>query len=277
MSDIKNINYEPLRQMGTARRRALKTSLHGWRLPVYVLTLIASLALSAKTANLWPTIIVVVFYCGHVSALVNKYKDSAWQEFAMANGWQVDSKTSIFTLLPPSINYGHSQRFGTVLLAQLGDVMCSLFTYSCKTGSGKNEATHNFTVARVALREQLPHIVLNSKSARADIEETIEHDEKLKLEGDFNKYFNLLIEKGQQINALEILTPDVMQILVSYNTNEDIEINGDSLYFISRNDKRDYKDMPSLINSIMHLTHEINENISLSKSVSAKAAVNSYT
>lgn len=278
MTDIAAINYEPLKDMSTASRRALRASVKGWRLPLYILAFMLSFFLTVKAANAWPVFIVGFVYLSHLNVLVNRYKDGAWREFAQANGWSADKATSVIDLVPPSIKYGHSERTGTVVLVQLGTVDASLFTYDCRTGSGKYEQTHNFTIARVELSEELPHMILNSKSAHADIQETIKDDQKISLEGDFNKYFSLLIEQGQQINALEIITPDVMQTLISFNTNEDIEINGHNLYFILNNDKRDYKDMPGLVNSVIRLSKEIMENINLSRSQSLpKETVKSYT
>jgi len=44
------------------------------------------------------------------------------------------------------------------------------------------------------------------------------------LEGDFNDYFKLRLRKGQEVDALAIIAPDIMQTLISYNKGEDIEL-----------------------------------------------------
>ena len=85
--------------------------------------------------------------------------------------------------------------------------------------------------------------------------------ETLQLEGDFQDYFSLQIEKGQEIDALEILTPDVMQALVSYNQREDIEILGDGLYFIATGDDRTPESVQKLVGSTVELSGQILEQI----------------
>lgn len=264
MSELASINYEPLKKMDHTTAQAFKNSLRGRSSMIAIVLVLLTVAITIIFKTFAALIVGVVLYGSYIGSLINKYKASIWSEFAIANGWVIDSKTSVFDLVPPSLNYGHSQKFSPVLLAQLGSINSDLFTYQCTTGSGKYEQIHSFTVARLALVKVLPHIMLLSKSTHSDVQEKIDHDKELKLEGDFSKYFKLLIESGQEIDVLQILTPDVMQALISYNQSEDIEINGNNLYLISRNDQRDYKDMPALIKSVAELGGQITQNISLS-------------
>jgi hypothetical protein len=264
MSDPASINYEPLKKMDHTTSEALKNSLKGQGIfvTIVLILLIVGITIVFKSAN--ALIVGIILYASYIGSLIRKYKSSIWSEFASTNGWLIDSSTSIFDLVPPSLNYGHSQKFSSILQAQLGSAKADLFTYGCTTGSGKYEQVHNFTVARVGLTKDLSHIILFSKSAHSDVRETIAQDRELKLEGNFGKYFKLLIESGQEISALQILTPDVMQALISYNQSEDVEINANNLYFVSRNDKRDYKDMPVFIQSVIGLSAQIVQNINLS-------------
>lgn len=262
MTEPASIDYSPLDKMHHSGTHVFKTSFNSHGIAVFVLVLIASIAL-ATTPISQVSFMVLFVYIAVLSAKINAYKNHIWQDFAAANGWPAINRSGDADL-PPSTNYGHSRNYGMVVKAQLGQIICAIFTYDTTTGEGKYQTTHYFTVASVALPKNLPHIILNSKKDKADIQTRFPDYEKLKLEGDFNNYFNLLISKGQEIDALAILTPDVMQTLISANADEDIEINGQQLYFILRNDKRDTESIKKLIASTEALANQIIQNISLS-------------
>jgi hypothetical protein len=100
-------------------------------------------------------------------------------------------------------------------------------------------------------------MLLLSKKTKIDVARDLEDGERLNLEGDFNDYFSLQIEKGQEIDALSVITPDVMQKLVDYNQAEDIEILATNLYFMCGHDRRDYQHMQSFLQSITELSVQI--------------------
>src|SRR6185437_9460619 len=151
---------------------------------------------------------------------VKAYRNTIWEEFAKANNWPLDTTTPQQALIPMSWQYGHSQHFSPVIQSQLGITNADLFTYDCTTGGGKSQQIHSFTVARVPLAVSLPHMLLLSKKAHADVREDLSNHEKLQLEGDFNNYFTLQIEKGEEVDALAIISPDVMQTLITYDDAE---------------------------------------------------------
>ena len=53
------------------------------------------------------------------------------------------------------------------------------------------------------------------------------------LEGDFNKYFSVYIPKNSQVLALSILTPDVMQTLISASNRFDVAFGDEYLNVIA--------------------------------------------
>jgi hypothetical protein len=57
--------------------------------------------------------------------------------------------------------------------------------------------------------------------------------QKLNLEGDFDKYFQLFVPEKGQVLALSILSPDVMQTLISSSQRYDVELYGTHLRLIS--------------------------------------------
>jgi hypothetical protein len=130
-------------------------------------------------------------------------------------------------------------------------------------GQGRNQTQLYYTVARVPLPKTLPHMLLLSKKAHAQLERDLANKQDIHLEGDFNDYFSLQIEQGQQVDALTVITPDVMQTLVQYDQAEDIEILGGALFFILNWDRRDLTHVEQLVQSVVKLSEQILQNINL--------------
>ena len=268
MSDPAVINYQPLQAMQGAWLKGVRSAFRGWHLAVLVGLVIVCIVF-VLLGSVSITFYLGIFYIFYLGTLVKQYKNDVWQAFAAANGWPVYSAPDHQNMVPPSIQFGHSQSFSPVIEATLGDVACGLFTYQCMTGSGRYQQTHNFTVGVVALPVAFPHLLLLSKKDSADVHRDMQSCENLQLEGDFSDYFKLQIEKGQEVDALTIITPDVMQSLVSYSQAEDLEAFGNNLYFISKNDKRDYQDMQLLVRSVVELSQQIIQNHALATAPSS--------
>ena len=258
MTDIAAINYQPLDAMKNSWWHTVKSSFKGKGLIVAILVIAASIALLFLGGV---GIYLFVGYALYIGWQVQKYQDQIWRSFAAANGWTVDIGVPDLTLISPSLNDGHSQKLSPVIQASVNSLSLNLFSYICTTGSGRYSQDHYFTVAMVTLPKSLPHMLLLSKKVRVDARANLDNHEKLQLEGDFGNYFELQIEKGQEINVLSIITPDVMQALVNNNQSEDVEIFNNYLYFILRNDKRDSVSVQALINSVNGLSDEIIQNI----------------
>jgi hypothetical protein len=262
MSKLNEINYQPLLVIGSAWKFVFQSTIKLWA-PITVLIFVGvTFAVSAGLA-FGLAMGIAILYGAMVSTRATKLKNGMWWQFAKANGWFLDTETPLEAVTPPSVLFGPSQTHSPIIQAQLENLTCDLFTYSCITGYGRSEQVHNFTVACVSLPQTLPHMLLLSKQSHALVQRDLGNAEKLQLEGDFSDYFTVEIEKGQETNALTIITPDVMQTLVTYNQAEDIEILGSNLYFILNKDERDYRDMRALIQSVAELSGKILQNLKL--------------
>ncbi|MCL2451791.1 hypothetical protein FWD20_02870 [Candidatus Saccharibacteria bacterium] len=132
---------------------------------------------------------------------------------------------------PPSqpimFNIGHRRIQTNTFVFHDG---ASLAKYQYTTGSGKNQQTHFFNYMQITLPRQVPHLFINGKKNAVN-PNTFEYKvEKLKLEGDFSKHFDLLVPPGYQRDALQILTPDVMAALIDFGKEYDFELIGSELY-----------------------------------------------
>ncbi len=62
----------------------------------------------------------------------------------------------------------------------------------------------------------------------------VDRSQRIQLEGDFNKYFQVYIPQGSGVLALSLLSPDVMQTILMIAPEYDIEFDGQSVRILSR-------------------------------------------
>lgn len=269
MSDPSSINYQPLADMQRSFAIVFKQSRQQPRGKAILFTCAVAMPVGGLLIGLGAGGIVLggMAYLLYLVYLTNKYQDSLWLAFAQANGWEVYGPLPYQQLIPPSMDYGRQQKCGPIIKAQLGTLNCDLFNYTTTVGGGKSARTWTYGIVRMPLPKTLPHMLLLSKKTSLDMQRPdIASRQDIQLEGDFNRYFQLQIEQGQQIDALTVITPDVMQALIQYNQAEDIEILGSYLFFVL--DLGFGMDHPSLANvqylvqSVVGLSTQILQNIS---------------
>lgn len=93
-------------------------------------------------------------------------------------------------------------------------------------------------IVRISLPKSFPQVVLDSnKNDRIQSSVRTEYDpsQRLSLEGDFEKYFDLYVPAGVQINALSLLAPNMMQILMNHSGLFDVEFRDNELILMTRN------------------------------------------
>ena len=110
--------------------------------------------------------------------------------------------------------------------------------YEYTTGSGKNKTTHNWGYVAVKLDVPLPNIVLDATSNNSlfgsNLPTSFDKDQRLSLEGDFDRYFDLYCPAGYEPDALYLFTPDIMARFIDHAAALDVEIVDDWLFLYAR-------------------------------------------
>ncbi|MBB5631779.1 hypothetical protein BKA04_000002 [Cryobacterium mesophilum] len=104
------------------------------------------------------------------------------------------------------------------------------------TGSGKNRKVHNWGYIAIRLDRMLPQMVLDATSNNflgTNLPVTFSRDQKLSLEGDFDRYFTLYCPREYEADALYVFTPDLMARLVDEAATLDVEIVDDWMFLYS--------------------------------------------
>lgn len=112
--------------------------------------------------------------------------------------------------------------------------------YRYTTGSGKNRTTHVWGYVAVKLDVPLPHIVLdavgNNGLFGSNLPATFDKDQRLSLEGDFDRFFSLYCPEGYEADALYLFTPDIMARFIDNAAALDVEIVDDWLFLYAKRD-----------------------------------------
>jgi hypothetical protein len=103
---------------------------------------------------------------------------------------------------------------------------------------GKSSTTYKFGYARIDLKRHVAHMLLDAKSNNtklfglniSNLPVTLNADQTLSLEGDFNEYFTLYAPKEYERDALYIFTPDLMALLIDHVAQFDVEVIDDQLF-----------------------------------------------
>ncbi|KRB36981.1 hypothetical protein [Microbacterium sp. Root180] len=142
--------------------------------------------------------------------------------------------------LPGMIFSVGDSRMATDLVRGESPRFVEFANYRYTTGSGKNKSTHTWGYVAVKLDVPLPHIVLDATGNNAlfgsNLPATFDRDQRLSLEGDFDRYFSLYCPAGYERDALYLFTPDIMARFIDNAAALDVEIVDDWLFLYAKRD-----------------------------------------
>jgi hypothetical protein len=134
--------------------------------------------------------------------------------------------------------FGHGDNRGcSDRVFRNGDRRLDIANYQWTTGSGRDRTTHVWGYLALQLERRLPNMVLDAKSNNSlfgsDLPVSFARDQKLSLEGDFDRYFTLYCPKEYETDALYVFTPDLMALLIDNSAQFDVEIVDDWMFLYS--------------------------------------------
>jgi hypothetical protein len=152
--------------------------------------------------------------------------------FAAANGMVYEHGIED-PQLPGMIFRRGSSRESSSLLRGYQPRFVEFGNYRYTTGSGKNRSTHSWGYVAVKLDVPLPNIVLDAlgnNTLGSNLPASFARDQRLSLEGDFDRYFTLYCPQGYEADALYLFTPDIMARFIDHAAQLDVEIVDDWMF-----------------------------------------------
>ena len=157
--------------------------------------------------------------------------------FAAANGFAFTPQVANPELAGAIFSQGHAREAINRLTASTGRHL-EIGNYRYKTGSGKEERTHDWGYLALHLDRTLPHMVLDSRANNglfggSNLPAAFSKNQVLSLEGDFDEYFTLYCPREYERDALYVFTPDLMALLIDNAAPFDVEIVDDWMFVYS--------------------------------------------
>jgi hypothetical protein len=209
---------------------------------------------------MWSGIIILILTSIYRYFLKQKLQSSFWNEYARIIKGNIENVTQKFhpALVGPVIKeYSTAssvQRYITGSYHGFATTLQQVLVTYTKDTPGDNDATYNlrYIIQAVELQSKVPHIFIASKqesrkklaapSSLWSLVNKLDQSQKLQdLEGDFGKYFDVYTSHREsdglaykrEIDALRVLTPDVMLTLRDKGFNFDYEFYENYLYVIT--------------------------------------------
>lgn len=233
--------------------------------------LLASLSFVLLSYDLLPATMIWVVFLGSIVAGIKavwsyrkaiERNQSILSEFATMNNltYQVGDKniTGIGTIFEE----GHDKRRKNIFGGTLAELPFQAYAYYYTTGSGKSSRTHDTMVFEITLSRVLPQFVIDSQ-LEAVIPMVFDRSQKIELEGDFHKYFDLYAPDTYGVSALTVLAPDAMETLMEKAVLCDIEVIQNKLFFyfpVPPVKRTQYETMFDAVETVLHkLSKKLNQ------------------
>ncbi|WP_460783355.1 hypothetical protein [Microbacterium tumbae] len=167
----------------------------------------------------------------------NRVKRYRLSRFAVANGMTYEDRIDAPGL--PGMIFGiGSGRQSRELVRGHSPRFVEFGNYQYTVKSGKNSTTYRWGYVAVKLDVPLPNIVLdatgNNSVFGSNLPASFRKDQRLSLEGDFDRYFTLYCPEGYERDALYLFTPDIMARFVDNAAQLDVEIVDDWLFLYTQ-------------------------------------------
>jgi hypothetical protein len=183
-----------------------------------------------------------LLFLGAYSWLVIKYHERTknqfqLKEFAKQNDFNYIESTTDFALDGLLFRIGNIPEANRIYDLVIGTFEGKDFTFGNRhfeTKAPRHNINFDYGFMSIKLDRKLPQMILRSKQKGIELTQGFSKNQVQSLEGDFDKYFTLYSQDGSQADALYVLTPDVMALLIDYASEYDIEIAGNHIYFYAR-------------------------------------------
>lgn len=196
------------------------------RRKLWVLLIVVFISVALGVIN---PVITIIICAGYYLYARNAYAKGLLKAFAAANNFSYDHNGIVSNQSGHIFYIGQEQTVSDVIEGDYRQLPLQIFVFHYDIGFGKNRRRYNRVVVNVDFGVTLPTFILNRKSIKnlvdneGDRVKANGYSETLKLEGNFDKHFEVHLPPNTQDGVLMILTPDVMQLLLPLDKYE-IEI-----------------------------------------------------
>lgn len=143
-------------------------------------------------------------------------------------------------------NVGRNTKLTDVLRSADGaEVDFETGHYQYTVGSGRSQRTYYWRYVWIGLDRHLPHLVLDGMRNNhgifniriSNLPTAPQKQQRVSLEGDFDKYFALYAPEGYERDARYVFTPDLMVLMIDKAHDFDAEVVDTGIYFYQKENR----------------------------------------
>ena len=244
--------------LGNSVKKLNIETIPPYLLPIASLLVLALVFLASTGHSISP---IFAFVTIPVLALIYAYykkqtRSALMEKLALVIGGRYREFGAIEEMNTEYFNIGRNREISDVVSLTYKNYPADIFNFNCVVGSGKSSRSITITAAKIRHGINLPHIFLAAHCDffSGDITDFNvpgqESMQVVRLEGDFNKYFDLYAAKEYEIETLQIFDPDTMADIIDNAKKFSLEFLDGNIYIYAQRAIENGEDMYSLYNLI---------------------------
>ncbi len=181
------------------------------------------------------------------------------QQFAEVNNFSYSESENLSNLDGNIFVFGKDRYYINVCTGYFNNLPVRLFNYYYRVYSQQNVKKHNSTVFEIQFENLLPPLMLlvDHHDFGGSMTVNFKKPAKLKLEGDFDKFFDLYTEQDLEIEVLQVFTPDFMIQMRDNWKNFSIEFTTNRIYIYSYKLVLNRKDLQQMFELVQFLIKKL--------------------
>jgi len=195
----------------------------------------------------------------------NQKFEESFKQFIVDNNFKSGLQLEIKPNSQPFVyGSGYRNTMGLEFSGTINNTNFDNFVYTYYVPTKNSERAYPFTIMHLSLNKSLPHLLLDSRKNDGIISSVPRYfsdKQRIELEGYFNEYFDFYAPEGYEVEALDILSPDFMQMLIDFHTDFDVEIDDHSVYIISKGADYDQQSMSELFTAAQAIIDKLDQKL----------------
>lgn len=201
---------------------------------------------SSETSPFYYNPLLLVFAWFMMTFLLIFVQNYYWTDFAKKNDFSVKTREQGMSNYfegteVPSFKGKTMQLSFSPLTKKMGFAEVRLFTRIYKEGGilrWRERKMDTVLALEYKSIHNLPHIILNStqneRARRSNLSRKYDKEWKFSFEGAGGAHYDAYTDKQHRILALQLFTPDVLSVAYQAMPNMDIEVKGQTIWFVAR-------------------------------------------
>ncbi len=204
-----------------------------WEVFIIILA-VKSIALSHGGGRFFGAMIMLplIVFGAWFYRLRQQFEAAFLEHFAQANGYSFSKNGDVDETYGTIFRLNGSHGVSDIITGSYHGNSLRLFLHSLTVGYGRNRRTYQNTVMELDLHGQLPNLLMVSRHAGygPNLVGAFGTKNAISLEGNFNRNFELYAPKGNELEALEIFSPDTMALMEDESKGYRVEFSANRIY-----------------------------------------------